>query len=219
MTWKRYADRGKRQQHDFEVKYRFLTREEGGRKTGPPYQGYRSDFLYDGDDALKDGIWMIWPEFEDSQREVILDENKQVLPEGTARMWILNDELRSQHRARIKIGSRGYFVEGPQKVAVCEITAIVGLAEIFNMDEITYLRKNRHLISKDFRDPEKLKILVRDDLETFDALDDYLTEIKDLEFTFENPSEDLWVAVFIEPSTKVIETIKEVFKEIGISWS
>ena len=55
--------------NDFEVKYRFLTFEEGGRKTGPPYQGYRCDWLYKDDlvesSALRE--YMIWPIFMDEK--------------------------------------------------------------------------------------------------------------------------------------------------------
>lgn len=46
---------------DFIVQYRFFSSEEGGRETNPT-QGYRSDFLYSGDENLKQ-LWMIWPEF------------------------------------------------------------------------------------------------------------------------------------------------------------
>lgn len=35
---------------DFRVKYRFYSKNQGGRKS-TPFQGYRSDFAYDGDDT------------------------------------------------------------------------------------------------------------------------------------------------------------------------
>jgi hypothetical protein len=54
----------------FEVEYRFLTEAEGGRPI-PPHQHTRWDFLYEGDDAVTDGIWMIWPEFISEDREVL----------------------------------------------------------------------------------------------------------------------------------------------------
>jgi hypothetical protein len=78
---------------DFEVKYRFFTAEEGGRKTGPPYQTYRSDWLYEGDN-VSDGIYMIWPIFLDDKGN-FLDTETQVPFEGTAQMFIVNDELQN----------------------------------------------------------------------------------------------------------------------------
>lgn len=71
-----YSERSGREP-SFEVSYRFLTADEGGRKT-PPHQHTRWDFLYDGDDPSIDSIWMIWPEFITSDR--------QVLPEGEYRL-------------------------------------------------------------------------------------------------------------------------------------
>ena len=53
---------------DFIVKYRFYDENEGGRKTGTPIQGYRSDFMYaedEVDNKQKCKMWMIHPEFLD----------------------------------------------------------------------------------------------------------------------------------------------------------
>lgn len=124
MIWKPYSERAKRRSHDFEVRYRFFSAEEGGRQTGLPHQGYRCDFTYDGDDRDENGAWMIWPEFEDAQKNVILEENRSVPAEGTARMRIVSEEMRGHHLARLKIGSKGYLVEGSRRVAVCEVIAI-----------------------------------------------------------------------------------------------
>src|SRR5689334_20520964 len=95
-----YSQRGR--PPDFEVRYRFFTADEGGRKSAPR-QHIRWDFLYDGDDPQRDGIYMIWPEF--------LDKAGNPLPEGevpylgSAHMFILNDALRVQvHRQRIVVG-------------------------------------------------------------------------------------------------------------------
>lgn len=109
----------------FEVSYRFLTAEEGGRKA-LPHQHTRWDFLYDGDDPVADGIWMIWPEF--------LSDGRDVLPEGEvpttgrALMYIVNLDNEPYHRERLSVGTRGYFVEGPKVVAACEVVAIHGLS-------------------------------------------------------------------------------------------
>lgn len=112
---------------DFKVKYRFLTKSEGGRESGPPYNNYRSDWLYDGDDVQKDGLSMVWPFFENSEGEFIRDEIK-VPNEGTARMFILVPESRVNiHQQRIKPGVKGYFMEGSRKVAEAEVTEIVDL--------------------------------------------------------------------------------------------
>jgi hypothetical protein len=111
---------------DFRVQYRFYSQEEGGRKK-PVFQGYRSDFTYDGDD-IRNKFYCIHPEFEDEQGNVILNDSTPVPFEGTARMWILFPEMRKEvHVNRIKVGVLGYFMEGPKKVAKAEVIEILGL--------------------------------------------------------------------------------------------
>jgi hypothetical protein len=113
---------------DFEVRYRFFSPEEGGRKTGSPYQFYRSDWLYEGDDVLQDGIYAIWPIFLDDMGNII-DPDIQVAGEGAAQMSILNDQLRATiHAKRLKPGVRGYFMEGPHRVAEATVTKLLALA-------------------------------------------------------------------------------------------
>jgi hypothetical protein len=112
---------------DFRVQYRFFTEAAGGRKL-LPFQGYRSDFSYDGDDIKTTGIFAIHPEFEDENGNVILDKTKPVPIEGTARMWILFPEMRKLvHTNRIMLGITGYFMEGSRKVAEAEVIEILGL--------------------------------------------------------------------------------------------
>lgn len=106
----------------FEVSYRFLSAEEGGRKA-LPHQHTRWDFLYEGDDPSTDGIWMIWPEFLSAE-----GSEGEVLGTGRAMMYIVNLDNESYHRERISIGTKGSFVEGPKTVALCEVIAIHGLA-------------------------------------------------------------------------------------------
>ncbi|WBW98362.1 hypothetical protein [Oceanirhabdus sp. W0125-5] len=111
---------------DFIVKYRLYKVEEGGRKQ--TFQGYRCDFAYDGDDISKTGIYMIHPEFEDEKGNVIKDENEPVNLSGTARMWIAFPKMREEiHKHRIKIGTKGYFMEGSRRIGETEVIKVVGL--------------------------------------------------------------------------------------------
>ncbi len=107
---------------DFRVKYRFRKPEEGGRKTGEPAQGIRSNFSFIGESEM----FMIWPEFEDSYGNVLLENDSPVPNCGTARMWIIKDEMRPSHYDRIKVGMKGYFIEGII-TAECEVIEILDL--------------------------------------------------------------------------------------------
>jgi hypothetical protein len=111
---------------DFRVRYRFYTKEEGGRLS-PPNQGYRSDFWYDQESQSNDEIFMIWPEFENADGEVILQSDSPVPISGIARMWVLVPEKRPYHYEKIKPGLIGYFMEGPKRVGECEVVELVGL--------------------------------------------------------------------------------------------
>jgi len=121
---KSYASSGRGA--DFEVRYRFLTPAEGGSRS-PPRQHIRWDFLYEGDDPQRDGLFMIWPEFLDDEGNP--RPEGEVPPEGLAHMFILMPEMRPTHRRRITVGTRGFMVEGPKKVAECQVTRLLGLAE------------------------------------------------------------------------------------------
>jgi len=112
---------------DFEVCYRFFSREEGGRVSGPPFQHYRCDWAYDGDDTGKTGVYMIHPEFlaEDGS---IQPKGVAVPRSGKATMWILSPEMRSKfHCARIRPDVRGFFMEGSRRVAEAVVSRIMGL--------------------------------------------------------------------------------------------
>ena len=112
---------------DFVVSYRLYSPSEGGRKV--TYQHLRCDFMYEGDDPSKDGIFMIHPEFLGKDGKP-LDERHPVPLEGKATMWVLMPEMRaSVHRSRAKVGTRGHFMEGPRKIGDVKIEAIVGLHE------------------------------------------------------------------------------------------
>jgi hypothetical protein len=123
-----YAESTKRLP-DFEVRYRFYSATEGGRKTGPPFQHYRCDWAYDGDDISITGIYMIYPEFVAADGSV-LPEDVPVPVSGTATMWILSPELQSGiHARRVKEGVRGFFMEGGHRVAEATVTRIIGVRE------------------------------------------------------------------------------------------
>lgn len=110
---------------DFIVKYRVLTEEEGGRKA-PLYQGYRPDFLY-AEDQVSDGLYCIYPEFLDDKNEVITDLSKSISPIGKAKMWILQEKFHEYHKNRLRVGSKGYFMEVSKKIAECEVIELVYL--------------------------------------------------------------------------------------------
>lgn len=110
---------------DFRVKYKFRSPEDGGRKTGEPYQGIRCDFSYV--DESKYQAYMIWPEFEDNEGNVILYNDRSVPNSGTARMWIINNEMRPFHYEKIKVGVKGNFREGSMFSADCEVIEILDL--------------------------------------------------------------------------------------------
>ena len=86
-------------------------------KTQKRFQGIRSDFLYEGDDPSKDGIFMIWPEFLDAEGNVITRKDSQVEPTGHANMWICFEEMIPYHKERLKVGTKGYMVAGSKKLA------------------------------------------------------------------------------------------------------
>jgi len=124
-----YKERFKRQE-DFVVKYRFYTPEENGRQT-LPNQHIRNDFWYDHQDHEANQIFMIHPEFEDSEGNII---EGQVPQEGIAKMWILVPKMFDYHKERIKVGQLGYFHEGARKTAICEIIEIKGLKDLKNQE-------------------------------------------------------------------------------------
>ncbi len=112
---------------DFVVSYRLYPLTEGGRKV--TYQHLRCDFMYEGDDPVKDGIFMIHPEFIDQDGRP-LSEELPVPLEGEATMWVLVPEMRvSIHCRRVTVGARGHFMEGPRKIGDVRIEKISALHE------------------------------------------------------------------------------------------
>lgn len=124
--WTPY-ERRRNHPQDFDVRYRLYSIEEGGRKV--TYQGLRCDFMYEGDD-ISAGIYMIHPEFEDESGNIILDEEEPIELTGTARMWILIPEMREAvHKHRIKVGTKGFMMEGSRKIGEVEVIRIISLFE------------------------------------------------------------------------------------------
>lgn len=89
-----------------------------------PRQGARIDLQFEKD--KKDAAWCIWPEFEDKNGDVILDIEKVVQESGTARMWIINSQLRKYHQEHIRTGTKCFFFCG-ERIANCEVIEIIDL--------------------------------------------------------------------------------------------
>ncbi|MFD1145461.1 hypothetical protein ACFQ4C_30325 [Larkinella insperata] len=111
---------------DFKIKYRLYSQEEGGRYQ-LPHQGLRLNFWYESANHEMKGLFMIWPEFEDGRGHLI--KEGPVLDQGVARMWIVSATTRPYHRARIQVGTVGYFMEGGIRIGVCEVIEVVGLPD------------------------------------------------------------------------------------------
>lgn len=117
---------------DFLVEYRFFTPEESGRKK-TPYQGYRSDLHYEGENLNEQGVYCIWPEFLDDSGSVILAENAIIPAQGKAYMWILFfDEMWKYHAKNAIPGRKCWFMEGSRKVAEVVIIEQIALAHQIN---------------------------------------------------------------------------------------
>lgn len=108
---------------NFRVKYRLYSHEEGGRYS-PALQHYRCDFHYKNDGKFKHSLYMIWPEFEDENGD-ILDSGSYVSMSGTARMWIVSKDFIPYHKEYLKVGTISYFLEGGRKIGECEVIELV----------------------------------------------------------------------------------------------
>ena len=124
--WKPY-EQIRNRKPDFLVEYSMIPYDEGGR-VQRPFQGYRSDLHYEGEDIQKDGIYMIHPEFLNEDGSVMLDSDIMVPWTGRAFMWILFfEKMWDYHRQRDTPGRRCWFMEGSKKVAEATIIEQIGL--------------------------------------------------------------------------------------------
>lgn len=65
---------------------------------------------------------MIWPEFLSAEGQVLPDG--EVPLSGQADMYVVDASRDGYHRSRIQVGTRGYFMEGPHRVAECHVVAL-----------------------------------------------------------------------------------------------
>ncbi|MEP5610681.1 MAG: hypothetical protein ABJP45_00455 [Cyclobacteriaceae bacterium] len=118
MSHKPYIEVFERES-DFRVRYRLFAQDEGGRYM-PAFQGIRWNFWYP--DHPTGQHFMIYPEFEDSEGNV-LDSEIPITSEGFANMWILNPDYFDYHKERLKVGTKGTFNEG-KPIAECEVVKL-----------------------------------------------------------------------------------------------
>ena len=70
---------------------------------------------------------MIYLEFEDREGNVITETDLPLPEVGTARMWILKKDFKNYHKSKLKIGTKGYFIEGARKVGECIVIELIDL--------------------------------------------------------------------------------------------
>lgn len=109
---------------DFRIKYSWLLGEDG-ISYQLPFQHMRSDFSYDGDNVAETGVFMIWPEFQDSEGCPI----HGVIPlNGEASMWIMNRaKYELYHWDRLQVGLRGYLMMGARRLAHVRVIELIRL--------------------------------------------------------------------------------------------
>ena len=120
-----YSERTARRP-DFRVRYEWISDQAAGLHQ-KVLQHIRCDFSYEGDDVMQDGVYMVWPEFEDEDGNPF-PEGAVVPAIGTASMWIVSPDMRVKaHREKAQLGTRGYFVVGSKRIARAEIVEIIGI--------------------------------------------------------------------------------------------
>lgn len=108
---------------DFEVTYSLFTAAGGGRKT-PAFQRVRWSFMYEEYPGER---FMIFPEIIIAVTREIYGAGIPIPTYGLAAIWLLNSDNRLLHHSRIQVGTSGFFVEGTDKVGVCEVVRIISL--------------------------------------------------------------------------------------------
>jgi hypothetical protein len=117
---------------DFRIAYSFMPSK--ARIKNPPRQGYYPNWIYAEDYSEEEShltlshipTFMIVPIFVD-EYGLVYDKGELLPLEGYADMMILFDEMRSEHRRRIRVGTKGYFVEGAHPVAEATVIDILYL--------------------------------------------------------------------------------------------
>ena len=71
-------------------------------------------------------VFMINPIFVD-ENGLAYERGEIVSIEGFADMHVLFDQLRPIHRRRVKVGTKGYFVEGSRRVAEATVVDVLYL--------------------------------------------------------------------------------------------
>lgn len=111
---------------DFVVDYELDPCEE--LKGAKPGQGMRVDFLYEDEDPMIDGIHMIMPEILAPDGTVMRNTNPGAIPtKGKANMWVVFEERRPFHAAKIQVGTKGYWVRGSFRLARVVVTKVGSL--------------------------------------------------------------------------------------------
>ncbi|KXX69402.1 hypothetical protein [Flammeovirga sp. SJP92] len=107
--------------YDFKVKYELLNPEQGGR-VSPAFQGIKWDFGYQHEAIKSNQLFMIYPEFEDGDGNILSNE-KPIPPTGIARMFIFRKSKINFHKEKIHVGIKGTFNEG-KPIGKCEVIEI-----------------------------------------------------------------------------------------------
>ncbi len=107
---------------DFEAKIRLLTKQEGGRNS-LPFQGYRSNFIYEGEDPHIQ--YSIWPEFLDANKMPIPIKEFITSNECFANFYIFDKITKeSIHRGKIIVGVKFNMMEGARIIGKGTVTQV-----------------------------------------------------------------------------------------------
>ena len=70
---------------------------------------------------------MIWPEAVSDSGEPLPEG--EIPASGKAHMFIVSDDRRGFHKARIAPGVCGFFMEGAKRVATCQVLELMALSD------------------------------------------------------------------------------------------
>ena len=100
---------------DFEVEYHYTNTHY------PIYIGMQSHFKYSKEDR---DVWMIFPDFLDSDGIVMMDRRVTPDLQGKAEMWILNKNNVELHRAKLSVGLTAYMTFYNNILAELKVTKV-----------------------------------------------------------------------------------------------